>query len=262
MIKPYIGITDFTSIEEIRRMLGFFKELKKRYDLNRCLQAGVMMSYKTLHEFETKWAKVFPPKEKIASIFGMYDDDLMNCLHYADYDGKTNYIDFARALEYGGPYLDAVQVDMVWPEPGIIAATHESRKPLKVILQVGAQAIEQADNNPKEVVRRLEDYTQVAHYILFDKSMGKGKPMNTQFLLPFIQEIVEANMKFNIAVAGGLHYGNIRELVQPIKDKFRGISIDAQGKLRESGSALDPIDWPIAEKYLAEAAEFFFADEF
>ncbi|MFA5934800.1 MAG: hypothetical protein WC827_02885 [Candidatus Paceibacterota bacterium] len=40
-------------------------------------------------------------------------------------------------------------------------------------------------------------------------------------------------------------------------NEFPDVSIDAEGKLRPSGSALDPVDWDMAEKYIIEALKLF-----
>ncbi len=55
-----------------------------------------------------------------------------------------------------------------------------------------------------------------------------------------------------IVVAGGLGPYTVR-LVEPLLAEFPNISIDAQGQLRESGNALDPIDWDRAETYITRA---------
>jgi hypothetical protein len=57
-----------------------------------------------------------------------------------------------------------------------------------------------------------------------------------------------------LVVAGGLGPDSI-DMVKPLVKVFPDISIDAQGKLRPSGSALDPIDWDMAGTYLARALE-------
>lgn len=59
-----------------------------------------------------------------------------------------------------------------------------------------------------------------------------------------------------LAVAGGLGPDTM-ELINPIAESFPDISIDAQGKLRPSGNALDPIDWNLAEKYLSRSVAMF-----
>lgn len=249
--QPYVGITDFTSFEQVKKMLEVFHK-HKPLESHRMLHIGVMMSFKTLNDIETKWLKVFPSKETIADIFG--SDNVYNCLHYADYDHDTNFFkDLARAISYGGTGINAVQLDMVWPDPGqIVNGVHASRKQIEVILQVGKNAIEAADNDPTEVVRRLENYEGVIHRVLLDKSMGRGLSMDAVGLIPFVQAIKDRFPDLGLVVAGGLGPDSIN-LVEPLAKKFSDLSIDAQGKLRPSGDALDPIDWGMAKVYLIKA---------
>ncbi len=253
--KPYIGITDFTSFEQVTKMLEVFRRYRSS-ESQRLLHVGVMMSFKTLNGIETKWSKAFPPKETIADIFG--SDDVYNCLHYADYDHDTDFFnDLARAIGYGGIGIHAVQLDMVWPDPGQVASgVHTSRKQVEVILQVGKNAIEAAGNDPGEVVRRLEDYEGVIHRVLLDRSMGQGLGMDATGLIPFARAIRERFPDLGLGAAGGLGPNSI-DLVKPLAEEFPDISIDAQGKLRPTGSALDPIDWRMAEAYLVKALELF-----
>lgn len=253
-INPYIGITDFTSFEQVTKMLEVFRKHKPA-ESQRVLHVGVMMSFKTLHGIDTKWSKAFPPKDTVADIFRSNDDDVYYCLHYADYDYDTGFTDLARGLEYAGPFVHAVQLDMPWPDPGIIASgVHASRKQIEVILQVGKRSIEEANNDPAEVVRRLEDYEGIIHRVLLDKSMGRGLGMDAVSLIPFARAIRNRFPNLGLVAAGGLGPDSMN-LVEPLVKEFPDLSIDAQGKLRPSGSALDPIDWNMAGSYLVKALE-------
>jgi hypothetical protein len=252
MYIPYIGITDFMNFKQVERMLAVFNE-NLSPNQNRRLHVGVMMSYKTLHDIETKWAKAFPLKQTIADIFGA--DETMNCLHYADYDAIDVQSSLTEAIRFGGNGINALQLDMVWPHPEhVAAAVKASSKKLEVILQVGKEAIEQADNNPKVVVERLRDYDDVAQHVLLDKSMGKGLGMDAVGLMPFAEAIKAEFPDLGIVVAGGLGPTSM-SLVEPLVNTFPNISIDAQGKLRPSGNALDPIDWDMAQMYLVKALQ-------
>jgi hypothetical protein len=57
---PYVGITDFTTFEQVKHMLTVFNKNLEQGQSRR-LHVGVMMSYKTLHGMETKWTEAFPP---------------------------------------------------------------------------------------------------------------------------------------------------------------------------------------------------------
>ena len=58
-----------------------------------------------------------------------------------------------------------------------------------MILQVGKEAIEQSNNDPQEVVRRLLAYQGTIQHVLLDKSMGKGLGMDAEALIPFVRAI-------------------------------------------------------------------------
>ncbi|MEK7062803.1 MAG: hypothetical protein AAB946_02085, partial [Patescibacteria group bacterium] len=182
-MQPYIGITDFTDFSQVKEMLRVFKVHCPRGS-KRILHVGVMMSYKTLNDIPSKWTNVFPPKNSIKHIFG--SNQAYNCLHYADYDNNPElWRHLLHAISYGGIGINALQLDMVWPDPGEIAnGVHASRKQIEVILQIGERALEEAGNDPQIVVARLEDYESVIDRVLLDKSMGRGLCMDAGGLVP------------------------------------------------------------------------------
>lgn len=274
-MKPYIGITDFTSSKEVEAMLAVFAEAfpSKKHTL----MVGTMMSYKTLHGLPTKWAKAFPHHHQFRDIYRRKDPLLLNTLHYADYDGLTRPEDLARAILIAGhrgaassPTIDALQLDMVWPvecmirsavamaEDRIEESTKEENplEDMKIILQVGSRAMELMENDPKRVAKRISEYRDTVHCVLFDRSGGLGKVMEPTLLQSYIKETKKRCKGLSIAVAGGLCSETL-ELIKPLIEEFPDISVDAQGKLRKSGNALDPIDWDLAEQYLRKAGELF-----
>lgn len=255
--KPYIGITDFTSFEQVKQMLTVFNA-HKRLGSRHILHAGIMMSYGTLHGISKKYQHVFPLNENIA---GILREELASqvyyCLHYADYDDRSDSKDITRALMYAGPCVHALQLDMPWPGPEMIArGVRASGKQVEVILQVGRNSFEEVQNDPAKMIARLEQRKNVIHRVLLDKSMGEGRSMNADEFFVFIQAIKKHLPHLHITVAGGLG-PNRMGLVEPLVRKFPDISIDAQGKLRPSGSILDPIEWSMATQYLIESCQIF-----
>ncbi len=255
-VRPYIGITDFTSSKQVAHMLAVFRR-HRPFKSHRMLHVGVMMSYKTLNGLATKWTDSFPPKETIAGIFSCNEgaDDLYYCLHYADYDRCTTMHDLARAISYAGPQVTAVQLDMPWPDPYVIAggisASHVHKE---VILQVGQRSIEEANDDPQEVVRRVSEYEGLIHRVLLDKSMGRGLGMDAAALLPYARAIKSRFPNLGLVAAGGLGPTSTH-LVEPLVREYPDLSIDAQGKLRPSGNALEPVDWDMAATYLVKGLE-------
>lgn len=253
MLIPYIGITDFTAFWQVKDMLETFKTHLPPGSLRK-LHVGVMMSYKTLHDIASRWQKAFPQKEAIADIFS--SDEAYNCLHFADYNNMPElWESLAQAISYGGICIDAVQLDMIWPDPGqVMEGVHVSRKHIEVILQIGRKALHEVRNNPQALVEKLANYEGVIHRVLLDKSGGEGRGMNANELLPFARAIRENFPTLGIVVAGGLGPETMH-LVEPIIKEFPDVSIDAQGRLRPSENALDPVDWNMAGTYLVKALE-------
>lgn len=253
MPQAYIGITDFMNADQVRSMLKVLRENEKMY-WQRRLGVGVMTSWKVLHDKPTEWADAFPKKGDIADIF-VDEKDVYNVLHYADYAGNPLPENLEKLVEIGGPNLHAIQLDMVWPN-AIDVLRFRSRHPhIGIIIQANTKALHAVDNDPEKLVERLRSYGSSIDYVLLDKSAGKGLGMDARSLLPFIRTIVARLPTLAVAAAGGLGPSTY-QLADPIIAEFE-VSLDAQGRLRPSGSALDPVDWQMAASYLACAAAHF-----
>lgn len=248
----YIGITDFDSRASVDRMWEVFCRQRGHQTPYR-LHVGVMMSRKTLHGLPSKWAAVWPEKRALATIFS--HPDTYNCLHYADYDGVPGlHQDLGQAVSYCGDRLSAVQLDMIWPEPMELQRFKEQHPSLEVILQVGRLAFKQVSDDPARFIGQLRAYDGLADRLLLDRSGGEGKALSAELLAPYLRAVREAVPTFGLGVAGGLGPRTMH-LLEPLLVEFSGLSIDAQGRLRASGDAKDPIDWDLAAAYLTRALE-------
>lgn len=252
---PYIGICDFPSGEQALKTAEFFRELCASHRLDRKLMVGVMMSFKTLTGLPSKWTRAWPGNEDVADIF-IDHPAVLNTLHYADYDCNTSAWHLLEAAKFGGPRLQSIQLDMIWPPDVIIKGLRRGFPNLKIVLQINAMALEAVHNDPYVLIAWLKQYGKLLDCVLLDKSHGKGVGMDARGLLPFVTAIADRLPHLQIGVAGGLGPSTM-DLVVPIVYELPTVSIDAQGKLRPSGNALDPIDWEMAHEYLREAVTIF-----
>lgn len=264
MFSPYIGITDFASRDEVLDMLKVFRQ-HRRPGSPRKLHVGVMMSYKTLTGMPSRWSNVYPQPERLREIFSINTLDLLNCLHYADYENslkKDNFLLQAGLFQMfevvkSCPLISAVQLDMVWPDPVIVSTVrHEFRG--EIILQVGALAMERLGNDPERVAYKIESYEGAIDRVLFDRSGGQGIPLDADILLPYIRELKEKMPDLGdsqIGVAGGLRPSTLH-LLRPLIKEFPMLSTDAQGGMRRSGNTQDPIDWDLARNYIIRSLEY------
>lgn len=253
-LPSYFGITDFTYVEQVDRMLKVFSPTRSltRAEAQRKLMVGVMMSRKTLDGLPTKWAEAFPAKEQLLGIFMDYRS-VLNTLHYADFEEVDLVEHLFRAVGWCGPNLHAVQLDMVWPDHRAIATFAERRPDLFIILQINRKSFEGIEHRPDLLMRELGNYGRI-HGVLLDCSMGEGRALDPDFLAPFIAAVTSERPDLMIGVAGGLGPDSLH-LVADLLQRFPRLSLDAQGQLRASGNSMDPMDWDRAEKYLQGAFE-------
>ena len=253
-MRPYIGICDFTAPEQAHRLLQLIP-----HGFSHDLMVGVMMSYKTLNNLPTKWARVFPAKKNIRSIF-VDDPRVLNTIHYADYatgvdaDRQLAYT-LAKVEIYGGACLGAIQLDMIWPDPDELKKFREHCN-IPIILQVGANAMRECGDDPIATCERLKTYGTTINAVLFDKSMGRGVGMDAALLAKYAGVLSFDCPHLAPAVAGGVGPSSMDLVAPPIR-AFPDLSIDAQGRLRKSGNMKDPIDWSMAEDYFTQAVALF-----
>jgi len=251
ILYPYIGVTDVISRKQAERLLKVFKAHLPNGS-NCKFHVGVMTSYKVMNGLPTKYAKAFPKTHDIADIF--CSDETYNCLHYVDYDGQPDFATaLSKVIELGGTGVHAIQLDMIWPNPAeIMEGVHRSRKHVEIILQIGEKAFIEIEDDPDELAERLDDYKNVIHRVLLDKSMGKGKGMDAEWLLPFAHAIKKRFPEMGIGAAGGLGPETMH-LADPLVEDFRELSIDAEVQLKKIKDTLEPLDMDLAEQYLIKA---------
>jgi hypothetical protein len=192
---------------------------------------------------ETRWSQAFPALKEIEAIFAVERNKTYRVLHYADYEN----VEFEHCLElattYGGPRLQAIQLDMTWPDRAVLGRHHQKHPALATILQAGKAALERVANDPMKFVQRLTPYLEesLVDAVLLDRSMGRGVEMDPNVLRGYIEEIRARYPKLHLIVAGGLGPYSLDQL-RPLWRQFPWLSIDAQSRLRPSHNALDPVN--------------------
>jgi hypothetical protein len=272
VIRPYIGVTDVASREQAREFLATFKKYRSSTS-TRMFHLGLMMSRKTLRGEDSPWAKIFPTKETISQIF-LDDPDVLNVLHYVDYrkPGAVHLLhDLRDATRFANAEgtMNGLQLDMTWPEAAAIIAYKRLHPQVRIILQVGPRAFEEIKHDPRVLFTRLCEYQGSLEYVLLDESAGKGEPLETERLRPFMQSVKKFSEYVmreypspdyeylpRIAIAGGLGPDTVG-LIGPLLEEFLDLSIDAQGKLRPSGDIKEPIDTDFVNKYIEKSFELF-----
>lgn len=252
-LSPYVGICDFMSPHQVFDMMAAFEQYKQT---GVSLMAGTMTSYKVMYDLETKWSDIFPKVSELKGIFSMRYDQLINCIHYADYDNFPQLSETLDAVATAcGPYLDAVQLDMVWPDPKELEL-FQKKWSIPLVLQVSAKSMNLCADNPITVAKKIDsEYDGLIAHVLLDCSMGKGVAIDIPFMEGYIECIRTYADSVPIAVAGGLGPQSVHTVAELVR-KYR-VSMDAQSKLRPSGKTADPIDWDMAKEYLHNAMHLY-----
>jgi len=253
----YIGITDVANraqVEIFKMACSLYRKDRLPREQRPVFHAGVMMSYKTLHGFASKWSDTFPSKEVIRDVFSV--PGVMNCLHYADYDAIDVTDSLVKAMDIAGPAMNALQLDMVWPEPEyLMSAMQRSGRKNKpeTILQIGRNAMSKCGDNPDLVAEKLCQYGDSITHVRLDKSGGEGKEMDVSELLRYAAAIHERRPDLGKVFAGGL-CAETAHTLNSIMSIYPA-SCDAQGTMRSSGDAHNPIEVERGFEYIKKVAQ-------
>lgn len=242
MNVPYIGVTDFTSHEQVLEAAAAIPT-----GVNRRLHVGVMTSFKVLNNIPTSsgWENIWLSREQMHDVLRK-DPTVFNVIHYADYDDQTNLLHLIAAIDRAGPGVEGLQLDMLWPVPSMLSQFKAIMPHIKLIQQVSSKAIEQSGDWERDIAA----YEGVVDYILLDAGMGRGITFDPTQTINMISTALKYFDQDQIAVAGGLGpetYTNMK----PILERWPNISCDAQGRLRPSHNAKDPLNMEYVTKYIS-----------
>lgn len=226
----YLGITGFTRKEEVEEILSALPATTPPTSI----MIGVLASQKTLYGGRNKYPNRYPCVTDIASIF-CRDKRALNLIHYHT-PAKDN--DLLAELEtlkgFGGPLMHGFQLNIAWPNPLTVEKYVQKYPFQKIVLQVGANAMQLVEHDPDELARRLKAYDGLISSVLLDMSGGRGEILDPAQLGDFLDRL----NGFSIAVAGGLCTEHL-PVIRPLLEQHPHLSIDAEGKLRDEHDVLD-----------------------
>lgn len=244
--QPYIGVTGFMTHEEVLSILSSMPA-------GRLLMVGVLASTKTMRGVQNSWPNRFPLTSEIRQIF-VPDPRALNLIHFATDDPATLETQLEQAIYLGGPAFNGFQLNMVWPDPNKLRDVLSKRN-LRVVLQIGSTAFRKVDEDAESLATKLDDYIDIATYILFDLSGGLGREIDAARALPVLRAVRARHPNLGLGVAGGLSAETIH-LIEPIIREFPDVSIDAEGKIRDEKDAR--LNMQKTARYIGKAARAFY----
>ena len=99
--------------------------------------------------------------------------------------------------------------------------------------------MESVNHRPAELARRCATYSSLVTDVLVDASEGLGIPLNAARSIDYLDAIRAAAPELGLVVAGGLHSGNVPELLSPLLPEWSRVSIDAESRLRDADDRMD-----------------------
>ena len=212
---------------------------------------GVLVSSKTFQGLPE--SPRYPALETVAGLFP--DHPLaLNIVHYHTWEREALQEQLVQITEKGGPNLHGIQLNVTWPPPAVLRGYRAAFPGKRIVLSVGSSALAKIGDSPEALSQKLADeYGELADYILFDPSGGRGKPFDTDRARAFLAAIERSGLGAGLVVAGGLS-GATLDLVRPLLKDFPDLSFDAEGKLRDSTDRLIP---ELAAEYVRKAFALF-----
>ena len=236
--SPYIGITGFSASDEVAAVVAVLPETPSRL-----LMCGVLLSNALLSGQPGGAPNRCPPPNAIPGIFSS-DPRCLNLIHYRPRAGASLADALSRATDVGGPHCHGVQINATrgapWPDPAALAEYRRRREPQRIVLQVGREAMASVAGAPDALARRCAPYASIVTDVLVDASEGLGRPLDAALSARYLTAIAKAAPNLAPVVAGGLHAGNISDLLSPLLPHWgHTISIDAEGRLRDTDDRLN-----------------------
>lgn len=253
--SAYIGITGFMKEVEVMAMLDLMPRGSQRK-----LMVGVLMSWKTLNRLPNKWPNRYPDVNDVSRIFT--DHPLaLNLVHYNTKELATLHWQLEEITKSCGPNLHGLQLNIAWPDQTVLKMYKESHPDKILVLQIGSRAFELIGHSPERLAAKvLKGYKGLIDYVLLDPSGGYGIDFDPVEIAEYIDALTnfqqKARLKIGLGIAGGLSATTLRN-ISPLIAEFSGLSIDAEGRLRDSD---DHLDLREAGEYISKASEMFLAN--
>lgn len=234
MTTPYVGITGFTTSEEVSAALRLLPPGRRR------LMVGVLVSDRTLEGLPEEMCPRRHPAVADLEVLFSADPRAFNAVHFHTRTPERLVDQAERVIALAGPRLHAIQINLERAPPEALRALRASHPGLQLILTLRETAS-----------RFAEAYAGLVDIVLFDWSAGRGVLFDPAEARAALEEIEAKMPGVALAVAGGLGPDTV-DHVQPLLVRFPDLSFDAESRLRDTE---DRLDLAKVGEYLARSLE-------
>lgn len=250
--KPYVGVTGFKTLGEIRDIGAAFLESGFEASASHVPMLGYLCSHKRLMEKGISGTQA-PAAKDLPLLTSIADRAVLPMIHYSTQEKDTLAGQVEDLFSLGGMYAyghcRALQLNMVWPLPAQVELIKSAYPQMSIVLQLPKDATDRID----ESANRCQEYASLIDYVLIDPSGGKGMELDVRKTIDMMCALRDNIPSAMIAVAGGLDGGNACGLITLIRQGYDSpFCVDAQGRLR-TGSK-DGLDLAAAQHYIRACA--------
>lgn len=252
MIPTYIGYADVYDTDLIRTLYKSYMGAGGPATKRR-LCVGVKTSYDILNQRKDGFMR----PRKIASMF--FDNSHMfNVLHYLDYQHKdlTRYI--GAAINAGGPFLEAIQLHMNWPDIEQVRKTRIGYPHLALMLRInGFSLISEGDVlTPQELAQKIRAYRMGIDAIVFDLDKQQEIFHGPQDWRPYIQAVKDACPDYQIVIAQAAGPNTLRQM-EELKAHISSFSLDLHAPIWPTQVENDFLQHTPVEELFAQLISLF-----
>jgi hypothetical protein len=252
---PYVGITGPVTLDEVRQVGQAFEEAGFTQNTIHVPMIGILASYKTLQGQKTT-NKRYPSYGGVQTLLREASNFGLAMVHYNSRERDTLVGQLDTILSNCEGVCNGVQLNIAWPQIQSLKSIRELHSDVAFVIQLSHTAMQGLD--PKQIAEKVQDYGNLANYVLIDPSGGRGKEFDIENSLQIYEQLKLAVPDSTIGFAGGFRGENVCLRTRTLRERIgKDFCIDAEGGLRDKITeeiGEDTLNMDKVRSYLKEAA--------
>lgn len=235
MKKPYIGITGFTSDNQINPILvnrNISPEFAKRL-----LMVGVSVNPETLQGIQSPAPRRYPKMKVIDSIFSD-DPRCLNLVHLSIYDRNDLFHDMVSITKKFTKNFHGFHLNVVWPDLIHLEKYKTLYPDMTIGLGIGHSSIKDSDWSCEKIFKDVESYGGFLDYVFIDVDK-ETKDFFSNGVLELLLKKLSKLDYLNLGISGDFDSSDVQRRLLSLVQTFPHLSINAGSALRTGEDDLD-----------------------
>jgi hypothetical protein len=262
-IKPYIGVTGISQIENAQIIGQAFKDTLPSGASHQGM-AGYLVSSDTLGGLTSIYEK-YPPMATLSPLLQATAESALNVFHY-----RTNYPAglvpqviglFAFDSFYSDGLCQAIQFNLGSnPSKEELSKIKDAYPDLRVIFSLRSRTLK--ERSREHISDMVGNYGDLIDFVLLDRSGGRGKKIDLNSIPPLYRLLRYDHPQKPVIISGGFCDRDVLTILRQLRFNLNTtkFGIDAEAGLRE-GNEDNPhagrLSLPKTIAYIQAAASFF-----